>query len=345
MRRYKVAIVGATGVVGQEFLTILSERDFPIDKLTLLASAKSKGRQLNFRGDMLQVEEVSENAVSGHDIVFFAAGATVSRQFAKKAAESGALVIDNSSAYRMDPDVPLVVPQVNPDDILKHKGIIANPNCTTTIMVMALKPIDDAAQVKRAVVSTYQAVSGAGIKAIDALFRESLAYLEGEAITPDALPYASAPRHYQIAFNIVPQVDAFGDMMYTKEEWKTVYETSKIIGRKLAITATTVRVPVERSHSISMNLETEGKLTREEALDILSRAPGIRVIDEPEELLYPTPLLASGKDLVLVGRVREDNSIPNGLNVWVVGDQLRRGAALNAVEIGEKALELGCLAR
>jgi aspartate-semialdehyde dehydrogenase len=345
MRRYRVAIVGATGVVGQELLKILSERDFPVGELTLLASARSKGKQVEFRGEVLQVEEVSEGAIAGHDIVFFAAGASVSREFAQGAAQNGALVIDNSSAFRMEPEVPLVVPQVNPDDILKHKGIIANPNCTTTIMVMALKPIDDAAVVKRAVVSTYQAVSGAGVKAMDALFRESKAYLAGEETHPGVLPSASAPKHYQIAFNVIPQVDVFQDMMYTKEEWKTVHETAKIMGREFGITATTVRVPVERSHSISLNLETRHKLTREQALEILSKAPGIQVIDDPDEMLYPMPFSASGTDLVQVGRVREDNSIASGLNLWVVGDQLRKGAALNAVEIGEKALELECLAR
>lgn len=345
MRRYRVAIVGATGVVGQELLKILAERDFPIAKLTLLASARSKGKHVEFQGEALRVEEVSENSLAGHDIAFFAAGASVSREFAEGAIERGALVIDNSSAFRMDPEVPLVVPQVNPKDILRHKGIIANPNCTTTIMVMALKPIDDAASVKRAVVSTYQAVSGAGIKAMDALFRESKAYLAGEAVQPEVLPFASAPKHYQIAFNVIPQVDVFQDMMYSKEEWKTVHETTKIMGRAFGITATTVRVPVERSHSISLNLETERKLTREQALKILSKAPGIEVMDDPAEMLYPMPFFAQGTDLVQVGRVREDNSIPNGLNLWVVGDQLRKGAALNAVEIGEKALELGCLAR
>ena len=345
MRRLKVAVVGATGVVGQEFLKILAERDFPIAELTLLASARSKGKPVEFQGEVLHVEEVSEDIIAGHDIAFFAAGASVSREFAQGAAENGVLVIDNSSAFRMDPEVPLVVPQVNPEDILKHKGIIANPNCTTTIMVMALKPIDDAAVVKRAVVSTYQAVSGAGIKAMDALFRESKAYLAGEAVQPGVLPFASAPKHYQIAFNVIPQVDVFQDMMYTKEEWKTVHETAKIMGRTFGITATTVRVPVERSHSISLNLETERKLTREQALEVLSKAPGIQVIDEPCEMLYPMPFSAGGTDLVQVGRVREDNSVPSGLNLWVVGDQLRKGAALNAVEIGEKALELGCLAR
>ncbi len=345
MRRFKVAVVGATGIVGRELLGILAERDFPIAKLTLLASARSKGKPVEFKGEVLCVDEVSEDAIAGHDIAFFAAGASVSREFAKGAAQNGALVIDNSSAFRMDPEVPLVVPQVNPEDILKHKGIIANPNCTTTIMVMALKPIDDAAVVKRAVVSTYQAVSGAGLKAMEALLHESKAYLAGEAVQPEILPFASAPKHYQIAFNVIPQVDVFQDMMYTKEEWKTVHETAKIMGRTFGITATTVRVPVERSHSISLNLETERKLTREEALEILSKAPGIQVIDDPDEMLYPMPFSAGGTDLVQVGRVREDNSIPSGLNLWVVGDQLRKGAALNAVEIGEKALELGCLAR
>ncbi len=345
MRRLRVAIVGATGVVGQELLKILDERNFPIDKLTLLASARSEGKPVEFGGEVLRVGTVSENSIAGHDIAFFAAGASVSRELAHAAANNGTLVIDNSSAFRMDPEVPLVIPEVNPADILKHSGIIANPNCTTTIMVMALKPIDDAATIKRAVVSTYQAVSGAGAKAMNALFREAKAYLAGEAVVPEVLPSASAPKHYQIAFNVIPQVDVFQDMMYSKEEWKTVHETVKIMGRTFGITATTVRVPVERSHSISLNLETKQKLTRQQALEILSKAPGIQVIDDPNEMLYPMPLLASGTDLVQVGRIREDNSIPSGLNLWVVGDQLRKGAALNGVQIAEKALELGCLPR
>jgi aspartate-semialdehyde dehydrogenase len=341
VRGLKVAVVGATGAVGQEFLRVLGDRDFPCATLSLFASPRSEGKTMRFRGENLRVRALSAAGIAGHDIAFFSAGASVSREFAPLAARAGALVIDNSSAFRMDPEVPLVVPEVNPDAIEKHSGIIANPNCSTIIMVVVLKPIHDAATVRRVVVSTYQAVSGAGARAMSALFEESRAYLSGGTVSADALPFASAPRHYQIAFNLIPQIDVFQDMGYTKEEWKMVRETEKIMGPGIAVTATTVRVPVERCHSESINVETQRKLSREEAREILSRAPGVRVVDDPEQMLYPMPLSAAGKDEVQVGRVREDNSIEHGLNLWVVGDQLRKGAALNAVEIAEEAIRRG----
>ncbi|MGE5586954.1 MAG: aspartate-semialdehyde dehydrogenase [Clostridia bacterium] len=343
MHKLKVAVVGATGAVGQEFLRVLQERNFPCATLSLFASARSEGKTMRFLGENLPVRALSEAGLAGHDLAFFSAGASVSREYAPPAARAGVLVIDNSSAFRMDPEVPLVVPEVNPGDIAKHSGIIANPNCSTIIMVVVLKPIHDAATVKRVVVSTYQAVSGAGARAMSALFEEARAYLAGGTVTPGALPFASAPRHYQIAFNLIPQIDVFQDMGYTKEEWKMVRETEKIMGPGIAVTATTVRVPVERCHSESLNIETRRKLCREEVREILARAPGVSVVDDPEKMLYPMPLLAAGKNEVQVGRVREDNSIECGLNLWVVGDQLRKGAALNAVQIAEEALRQGVI--
>jgi len=343
VRKLNVAIVGATGAVGQEFLRVLEERDFPCATLSLFASARSEGKTMRFRGESLPVHALSESGLAGHDLAFFSAGASVSREYAPAAARAGVLVIDNSSAFRMDPSVPLVVPEVNPGDIAKHSGIIANPNCSTIIMVVVLKPIHDAATVRRVVVSTYQAVSGAGARAMSALFEESRAYLAGETVNPGALPFASAPRHYQIAFNLIPHIDVFQEMGYTKEEWKMVRETEKIMGPGIAVTATTVRVPVERCHSESLNIETERKLSREQALEVLSRAPGVKVVDDPEHMVYPMPLAAAGCDEVQVGRVREDNSIERGLNLWIVGDQLRKGAALNAVQIAEEALRQGLI--
>lgn len=341
MHKLKVAIVGATGAVGQEFLRVLEEREFPCTSLSLFASARSEGKTARFRGESIPVHMLSEHGLAGHDLAFFSAGASVSRQYAPAAARAGVLVIDNSSAFRMDEAVPLVVPEVNPGDIAKHSGIIANPNCSTIIMVVVLKPIHDAATIKRVVVSTYQAVSGAGARAMTALFEETRAYLADETVAPGALPFASAPRHYQIAFNLIPQIDVFQDMAYTKEEWKMVRETERIMGPGIAVTATTVRVPVERCHSESLNIETQRKLSREEAREILARAPGVSVVDDPEDMVYPMPLLAAGRDEVQVGRIREDNTIECGLNVWVVGDQLRKGAALNAVQIAEEALRQG----
>ncbi len=343
MGRLRVAVVGATGAVGAEFLKVLGERCFPVGELALFASARSEGKSVSFGGEELRVSELKEASLDGFDLAFFCAGAAVSRQFAPLAARRGALVIDNSSAFRMDPSVPLVVPEVNPADISRHSGVIANPNCSTIIMVVVLKPLHDAATIKRVVVSTYQAVSGAGARAMAALFEESRAYLAGSPISPQALPYVSAPRHYQIAFNVVPQVDVFAEMGYTKEEWKMVRETEKIMGANIPVTATTVRVPVERCHSESINVETERKLTCDEARRILGLAPGVAVVDSPDDMAYPMPIDVSGLDDVHVGRIREDNTVPCGLNLWVVGDQLRKGAALNAVQIAEKAIEMGLL--
>ncbi|NPV52870.1 MAG: aspartate-semialdehyde dehydrogenase [Firmicutes bacterium] len=339
MSGFKVAVVGATGAVGEEILSILDEKRFPIKELKLLASERSEGKVVRFQGVELKVEKAKPESFDGVEFAFFSAGAKVSLDLVPEAVKRGAVVIDNTSAFRMDPEVPLVVPEVNPGDIKKHKGIIANPNCSTIIMVVALKPLHDAARVKRIVVSTYQAVSGAGARAMQALEEESRAYLEGRPVEPGILPFAKAPVHYQIAFNLIPHIDVFMENGYTKEELKMVFETQKIMGDSaIAVTATTVRVPVFRSHSESVNIETERKLTAAEAKRLLGSAPGITVLDSPGEMLYPMPLDVSGKDNVFVGRIREDNSIEKGLNLWVVGDQLRKGAALNAIQIAERII-------
>ena len=336
MQKINLVIVGATGAVGQEILKVLDERNFPVNRLKLCATSRSAGKQINFRGSEYIVEETTVDSFNEMDIALFAGGAA-SKQFGTAAVEKGAVVIDNSSNFRMDPQVPLVVPEVNPEDVKAHKGIIANPNCSTIQMVVALKPIHDAAIIKRVVVSTYQAVSGAGIEAIEELTAQTGAALQGEAITPSVFPY-------QIAFNLVPHIDVFMDMDYTKEEWKMVKETQKILhDQSIAVTATTVRVPVYRSHSEALNIETEKKLTAAQAKEILAAAPGIVIMDNPTEKVYPMPLFASDKDEVFVGRIREDNTIANGLNIWVVADQLRKGAATNAVQIAELVVKYGCL--
>lgn len=338
MKRFNVAVVGATGAVGQELLKILLERDFPVADLKLLATERSAGKKIEFRGKEYTVEATSAEAFEGIDIALFAGG-SASKDFAREAAKRGAVVVDNSSAFRMDPEVPLVVPEVNPEDVKLHKGIIANPNCSTIIMVVALKPIHDAAKIKRVVVSTYQAVSGAGKEAIDELAAQVKAISEGKEVTPEVFAY-------QIAFNLIPQIDVFADLDYTKEEWKMVNETKKIMhDDNIEITATTVRVPIYRSHSESVNIETEKKLTSAEARELLAIAPGIIVQDDINNKVYPMPLFTSDQDEVFVGRIREDNSIANGLNLWVVADQLRKGAATNAVQIAELVVKYDCFGR
>jgi len=329
-------VVGATGAVGQEILKVLEERNFPVGRLRLLATARSEGREIYFRGESYTVEETRPESFEAVEIALFAGGAA-SKEFAFAARDSGTLVIDNSSAFRMDPEVPLVVPEVNPEDVRSHKGIIANPNCSTIIMVVPLKPIYDVAGVKRVVVSTYQAVSGAGAAAIGELQSQTKALLNQEEYQPRIFPY-------QIAFNLIPHIDVFMEMDYTKEEWKMVRETQKIFHDDgMGITATTVRVPVFRCHSESVNIETREKLTADQAREILSRAPGVVVADEPGEKRYPMPLVATNRDEVFVGRVRDDNSLDKGLNLWVVADQLRKGAATNAVQIAELAIQYGCV--
>jgi aspartate-semialdehyde dehydrogenase len=330
VRKYDLAVVGATGAVGQELLQVLAERGFPYDpeSLKLLASERSAGKKINYQGREYTVEATVPDSFTGVDIVLFAGGAA-SKLFAREAVARGAVVIDNSSTFRYDDNVPLVVPEINPKDAAWHQGIIANPNCSTIQMVMALKPIYDAVGLKRVVVSTYQAVSGAGVEAIEELRRQSALVSQGREIQPKVFPH-------QIAFNLIPQIDVFLENGYTKEEMKMVWETRKILGApELAICATAVRAPVYRSHSESVNIETIKPLSAKEAKELLAAAPGVEVLDDPEQKLYPMPYQASHSDSVYVGRIREDISCQNGLAFWVVSDQLRKGAATNAVQIAE----------
>lgn len=339
MKKYNVAILGATGAVGTEFLKLIEERNFPYAELRLLASKRSAGKQIEFMGKTYTVQEATKYSFAGIDIALFAGG-SVSKEFAPYAVEAGAVVIDNSSAFRMDPEVPLVVPEVNPQAILKHKGIIANPNCSTIIMVMALKPLYDMAKIKRIVVSTYQAVSGAGKEGIDELTDQVKDFADGKEMVANILPSASLAKHYPIAFNLIPQIDVFMDNLYTKEEMKMVNETRKIFDDyDMRITATTVRVPVYRSHSESINVEFENDLNLEEMQKALAAFPGVQVIDNPQEQLYPMPLYTSEKDDVYVGRLRRDESNDKTFNMWVVGDQIRKGAALNTLQIAETMIK------
>ena len=339
MKKYNVAILGATGAVGQEFLNLIEERNFPFAELKLLASKRSAGKKIQFMGKEYTVEEATDASFEGVDIALFAGGAA-SKTFAPSAVKAGAVVIDNSSAFRMDPEVPLVVPEVNPEAIASHKGIIANPNCSTIIMVMALKPLYDVSKIKRIVVSTYQAVSGGGKEAMAELEEQVKAINEGREVVANILPGASLAKHYQIAFNLIPQIDVFKENLYTKEEMKMIDETKKIMSDdSLRITATTVRVPVYRSHAESVNVEFEDEISVEKAREVLAAFPGVTLTDNPDEQVYPMPLETSGKNDVEVGRIRKDYSIDNGLNFWVCGDQIRKGAALNALQIAEYMIE------
>ncbi|MBA1334395.1 MAG: Aspartate-semialdehyde dehydrogenase [Firmicutes bacterium] len=324
MKTYRVAVVGATGMVGRTMLKVLEERDFPVGELKLFASGKSAGKQLPFKGKDYVVEELTENSFDrGIDIALFSAGGDISRKFAPIAASRGAVVIDNSSAWRMDEAVPLVVPEVNPQDIDWHKGIIANPNCSTIQAVVALKPLHDKYRIKRIVYSTYQAVSGSGYKGVNDL-REGL--------------LGNKPRFYPhpIVNNCLPHIDVFLDNGYTKEEMKMVNETKKIMGDySLKITATTVRVPVENCHSESINVEFEKEFDLFELKNILAGSKGVKLIDDPEKNLYPIATMSEDTDLVYVGRIRRDESLTSGINMWVVADNIRKGAATNAVQIAE----------
>lgn len=335
MKKYNVAILGATGAVGQEFLNLIEERNFPFAELKMLASKRSAGKKIQFMGKEYTVEEATEDSFKGVDIALFAGGAA-SKTFAPAAVKAGAVVIDNSSAFRMDPEVPLVVPEVNPEAIANHKGIIANPNCSTIIMVMALKPLYNVSKIKRVVVSTYQAVSGGGKEAMAELEEQVKAINEGRPVVANILPGASLTKHYQIAFNLIPQIDVFKDNLYTKEEMKMIDETKKIMSDdSMRITATTIRVPVYRSHAESVNVEFEDEISVEKAREVLAAFPGVTLTDNPDEQIYPMPLETSGKNDVEVGRIRKDYSIDNALNFWVCGDQIRKGAALNALQIAE----------
>jgi len=328
---YNVAVVGATGAVGEQIRDILQERLFPVKQIRLLASKRSAGKTLDFGRKQVRVEELQRDSFHGVQIALFSAGGAVSAEFAPIAVESGAVVIDNTSHFRMEKDVPLVVPEVNPGDIAEYpnRGIIANPNCSTIQMVVALKPIHDAARILRVVVSTYQSVSGAGRSAMEELSQQSISLFNGKDLKTDKFPH-------QIAFNCIPQIDTFLESGYTKEEMKMVDETRKILGEpSLRITATTVRVPVFCGHSESVNVETERKLTVQEIKGILRQAPGVLLCDDTEANLYPMAIDCVGKDATFVGRIREDDSVANGMNLWVVADNLRKGAALNAIQIAE----------
>jgi aspartate-semialdehyde dehydrogenase len=339
MKKYNVAILGATGAVGQEFLKLIEERHFPFAKLRLLASKRSAGKKITFMGKEYTVEEATDNSFENIQIALFAGGAA-SKTFAPAAVKAGAVVIDNSSAFRMDPNVPLIVPEVNPEFIKEHKGIIANPNCSTIIMVMALKPLYDRSKIKRIVVSTYQAVSGGGKEAMTELQQQTKDIVAGNPVKAEILPGASFPKHYQIAFNLIPQIDVFKENLYTKEEMKMINETHKILNDdSIGITATTIRVPVFRSHAESINIEFTDEISVVEAKELLSAFPGVTVQDNPAEMDYPMPLMTSGKNNVYVGRIRKDYSIKNALNIWVVGDQIRKGAALNALQIAEYMID------
>lgn len=333
-KKFNVAVAGATGAVGGAMLDVLARRDFPLGELRLLASERSVGKTLTFKGKEIPVQLLSKDAFAGIDIALFSAGAARSFDFAPAAAAAGAVVIDNSSAYRMDPEIPLVVPEVNPHAIARYKkrGIIANPNCSTIQMLVALKPIHDKVRIKRIVVSTYQAVSGTGAKAIDELKQQIQDYAAGKPMTHRVYPH-------QIAFNCLPQIDSFLDNGYTKEEMKMVNETRKIFeDPSIGVTATTVRVPVFYGHSESVNIETAKKITAAEVKALLKNAPGVQLVDEPSLGRYPMAIDCAGRFETLVGRIREDESIANGVNLWVVSDNILKGAALNAVQIAEELI-------
>lgn len=336
-RGYNVAVVGATGAVGKEMLKVLEQRNFPVRNLRALASERSEGKMLEFAGESLKVERLTTSSFEGIEIALFSAGASVSREFSPIAAKRGAVVVDNSKAFRMDKNTPLVVPEVNPHALRSHKGIIANPNCSTIQLVVAINPIHQRVKIKKLVVSTYQAVSGTGKEAIRELTEQSKQLLSREKITKKVYPH-------QIAFNLLPHIGDFLPNGYTEEEMKLVNETRKIMeDESIAITATCVRVPVFNSHSEAVTLETEEKISVEEVRKILSRAPGVIVEDSPGQEIYPLPIKAAGRDEVFVGRIREDLSSPNGINMWIVADNLRKGAALNAVQIAELLIEQALL--
>lgn len=332
-RNYHVAIAGATGAVGIEMMRVLERRNFPVDRLTLLASARSVGKKLEFRGKEIEVKELTPEAFTGVDFALFSAGGGISKEFGPAAVQAGAVVIDNSSAFRMDPTVPLVVPEINPEAARSHQGILANPNCTTAITLMGLWPLHREFGVKRLWASSYQAVSGSGAKAIEELKAQVEALARGEDPVKSVYPW-------QIAFNVIPQVDAFLDSGYTKEEMKMENEGRKIMGLPgFRASVTCVRVPVYRAHSVAVSAEFERPVSIAAAREILSKAPGLRVVDEPTRHGYPVPLQVAGQDDCEIGRLRVDCALDNGLSFWICGDQLLKGAALNAVQIAELLVE------
>jgi len=335
MKAYNIAIVGATGLVGREFVRVLEQRNFPMSSVHLYASDRSAGKKVFVGHHEIEVKETTTDSFRNIDIALFSAGSEISRHFSPIAAQTGTLVIDNSAAFRMEPKVPLVVPEVNPEDIKEHQGIIANPNCSTIQMVVALYPLHKVNPIKRIVVTTYQSVSGTGAAAMEELTTQTKLVLEGQNTVPHVYPH-------QIAFNLLPEIDVFLDSGYTKEEWKMVEETQKIMhAPEIAVSATCVRVPVYIGHSEAVNVEFSRPMTPDEARYILAHAPGVKVVDDPSVSLYPQPWTAAGTDDVYVGRIRADASHPNGLVMWVVADNLRKGAALNAVQIAEEAVRRG----
>ena len=337
--QFSVAIMGATGAVGQVMMEILAERNFPVGELRLLASARSAGREYEYNGEKIAVQELREDSFAGVDIVLASAGGSLSKQYNPHAVAAGSVVVDNTSAYRMDPSVPLVVPEINPEDLDWHKGIIANPNCSTIIMDVVVWPLYQQSKVKRIVASTYQAVSGAGARAMEELELQTRQLLAGEAIEPKELPH-------QIAFNLFSHNSDVGPDGYCEEETKMIRETKKMFhDDEIQVTATTIRVPVMRAHSEAINLEFFEPFAAEQACEVLSGAPGVRIVDNPAESHFPMPIEASGEDDVLVGRIRQDISRPDGtgLDLWVSGDQLRKGAALNAVQIAEEMIARGLI--
>jgi len=338
-KQYKVAILGATGLVGQQFISILEQRNFPVAELKLLASDRSAGGRLTFRGTEILVEEASAHSFENTEIALFSAGSDISRYFAPIAARQGAVVIDNSAAFRMDSRVPLVVPEINPEDIKKHSGIIANPNCSTIQMVVALWPLHKLNPIKRIVVTTFQSVSGTGKAAVTELENQTRLVLENREVIPHIYPH-------QIAFNVLPEIDVFLDNDYTREEWKMIEETRKIMhAPDIAVSATCTRVPVFGSHSEALNVEFTEPVSPDDARRILAGSPGVKILDEPSVSLYPQPVSATGTDDVYVGRIRRDVSVSNGLVMWVVSDNIRKGAALNAIQIAEVMVRQGWVAR
>lgn len=333
---FNVAVVGATGAVGEQIIGLLEKRNFPINELKLLSSARSAGTRIMFRGKEHTVEEATPDSFKGIEIALFSAGGDVSKLLAPHAVESGAVCIDNTNAFRMDPETPLVVPEVNMDRVSEHKGIIANPNCSTIQLVAALAPIQDRYGISRIIVSTYQAVSGAGTRAIDELQRQTREALDGHDVIPDILPVGSLPVKHQIAFNVIPQIDKFQDNGYTLEEMKMVRETKKIMGDdSIEVTATCVRVPVVYGHSESVYVELKNDYEMEEVRKLIAEAPGVTLVDDPATQLYPLATHAAGKPDVFVGRLRRDLGHARGLNLWIVSDNLLKGAAWNAVQIAE----------
>jgi aspartate-semialdehyde dehydrogenase len=333
MKKFRVAIVGATGLVGQEFIKVLEQRDFPMESIELLASDRSAGKKLFVAHSEIVVKETVPESFKKIDIALFSAGAEISRYFSPIAAQSGAVVVDNSSAFRMDPKVPLVVPEVNPEDIKRHRGIIANPNCSTIQLVVALYPLHKVNPIKRITAATYQAVSGTGSAAVEELTEQTKQVLDGQTTVPHVYPH-------QIAFNILPEIDVFLDNDYTKEEWKMVEETRKIMhANDIAISAVCARVPVFIGHSEAVHVEFSQPMSPDEARRILAQAPGVKVLDDTAISLYPQPWSAADTDEVFVGRIHRDASHPNGLVMWIVADNLRKGAALNTVQIAEEMIK------